>query len=224
MQKLKVEKNVQPHQQAQKAQVNEDLSGQMGYLQRTMGNKKVQELIQLGALPANIPDAKISDMKNTQDKRTRFEKDQIDKDKTALKPEIEKIIQGKKSTLESIKKANPGKPVYANVNIDLVYVNIPAEKSERLYHYTKLNDVSLSLDNISRDLGKKQSTRGESAGIIFSFLYDENKAPEVKGTDETAKTENSVEAENTSDETTAEENTIKEKAEKILKKELTEIK
>jgi hypothetical protein len=175
MQNIKTGKDTTTKNQTVETQKNEELINQMNYLQHTMGNQKVQELIKLGALPANMPDVKQSDLETTEKKRNNTEKIQIEKDREELRPEIEKIVTRKKNDLERLKKSNPGRPIYANVTVELTYANIPGEKPMRLYHYTELKDVDVSFNNINQDVARSNSNRSDSIELVYSFLYDENK-------------------------------------------------
>lgn len=197
MQKVKPEVKTEAGKKPVNSPDNEAMISQMSQLQHTLGNQKVQELIRLGALPAGIPDIKTDDLKRTGSKRNETEKKQLEKDREALRPEIEKIISEQKSKLDTVKKSVPGKPVYANVTVELVYVTLPSEKDEKLYHYMTLKKADISIENVNRKKAPKKTTRGETVEETYSYVYDENKDNPVQPDDTKENPERELNAEET---------------------------
>lgn len=176
---IKTMKSAAAAKQLNNAQINKNLEQQFQLLQQTLGNQKVQELVKSGALPTNMGAAKAPELQKADQTRQEQEAAQIEKDREALMPEILKKAELQKDKLRELKNANPGKPIYANVETELKYVDIPGQQSLSLYHLTELKKVSLSLSNINEEKSVySTSPRVKSVPVTFSFLYDENKVEE----------------------------------------------
>lgn len=153
------------------------LVDQFKYLQQTIGNQEVQQLVQTGVLSplktyqklANPKDEKL--VKNAS-RKDKFEEKQIQADRAAVDKEALKLLKKKNEQLQAMVNKNPELPVYANVSIELVYAQPPGKDAGEFYHYTRLVEAVFSHKEIEKKGGAKKIPRGKVIPITYSFEYE----------------------------------------------------
>jgi len=172
-------------------QINEKLINQFHYLQQTIGNQEVQNLVNAGIIIAGQPEINAESIIRNENKKQDFEAQQIAADNAALEDEIKALMAQKKGKAEALVNKNQDKPVYANITTELIYARIPGDNALEFYHYTKLKDVDFSLRNINETQDPVYMNRGKSITAISSVLV----TPELPVLAPNPKKENKKEAE-----------------------------
>ncbi|MBN2532167.1 MAG: hypothetical protein JXB88_04715 [Spirochaetales bacterium] len=170
-----------------KSEVNETFIKQVNYLQKILGNKEVESLMDKGILnrdPFLTPSLKIEEgIIKSEKKKEEYEEEQIKIDREALMEGIEQILAEKKEEADALMERSLGVPVYVNVTTHLVFAEIPGEKPSLFYHYTDLVDVNLSYSNINREEQPRKTKRGKKLPVLFSFKYQPAEEVLAKGMD-----------------------------------------
>lgn len=153
----------------QKQDVSKNTISQINFLQNTLGNQKVQELIHSGALAVDSETpGRLTILNNKQKEQ---ETELMLADREALNPEIDKVIKQNQTLAEELKTQYPDKDIYVNVKTVLHFVKTPGDNPHEFYHYTELADVSFSLLNINKTGKTNAGNRGYTIEVTDSFLY-----------------------------------------------------
>ena len=153
-------------------EVGESLIKQVNYLQKVIGNKEVETLINKGIINQDTsPDPELGIIASEK-KKEEYETVQIKKDREELMEEVEQKLSEKKDQVDSLFKSAPGAGVYVNVKTHLVYAQIPGTPSSLFYHYTDLVDVEFSYQDIKKTGQPQKTKRGEIIPFTYSFKYE----------------------------------------------------
>ncbi len=172
-------------------QAHEDLVNQLLYLQQTIGNKEVGDLITKNIIhSATSPDFHNTLVENERKKR-EYEQKLIRDDMEEIEKEVERRIAAEKiDDLEAIMERKPEGAVFANIRANMYYIGIPGDESVMFYHETKLVDFTLSNREIEKKGESQETKRGMMIPVTFSLRVE---LPEG-GTRKTRETQNAEES------------------------------
>jgi hypothetical protein len=155
------------------ADVSENLIEQLHYLQQTIGNKGVGELIKKNAIYSSSTLQNQKYLLKDEQKKENTEAEHIARDRSAIeKSTLEKILREKDGDIRSLASKKPGADIFANVRAELVYVNLPGNESTLFYHYTKVIDAAVSFDDVNRSYEQRSENRGSVVPLVFSFKIE----------------------------------------------------
>lgn len=178
-----------------KPEVNAKVIQQFNFLQKNLGNQKVQELVSNGTLTSPYIQREQLDLnrKRLDEKEAK----QIAKDRKALNPEINKYLVKNEDKLADMYRKNSKGTIYINVFTQRHYVTPPGEDTElTFYHYTSLENVDFSFNNLNRVGDSLPETRGHAVPVIDSVIYHppeelmEQQEEEPEPQEETEESEN----------------------------------
>jgi hypothetical protein len=190
------------------SEINSGLADQLLYLQQTIGNKDVADLIKKNAIHSastlQNTDALVKNLRKKED----AEAVHISRDKALIEKEaLDKIHREKSGDIEELASKCPGKDIFANVSAELVYVEIPGQENALFYHHTKLLDAKVSLEEANRTGQRREIYRGAIVPFVFSFQIELEAKPvapiadkdteEKNLEEETAESKKAFEKENT---------------------------
>lgn len=173
---------------------------QFQFLQQNLGNQKVQELVADGTL--GRPEADIEELALNRQRLDKKEQQQMEQDRAALAPQIEKNIAENRTKILEMYKRNANADIYVNVSTQRHYVTPPGGGDMDFYHFTSLDKVEFSFINNNQIGSAMRGTRGYTLPVIDSFAFripaEWKQLEEETGEEEKAVNE---EAEAASDET-----------------------
>jgi hypothetical protein len=171
-----------------RGEADETLVKQINYLQKVLGNKEVENLIERGIINKTVPLNATERIIKSVKRKEEYEEEQIKADREAMMGEIAEILAKKKEKADTLLKSAQGGAVYVNVSTELVYAELPGETTSLFYHYTDLVNVDLSYQNVNRKDPSMNIKRGKKIPLIFSFKYqpveEEIKTPEEEKLEE----------------------------------------
>ncbi|MCW8966404.1 MAG: hypothetical protein OQK82_06940 [Candidatus Pacearchaeota archaeon] len=154
------------------SEVSENVIKQVNYLQKVIGNKEVEVLINNGILNNASPQSQEQGIIADQNKKEEYESKQIQIDREALMNDVEQYLLEQKENADKLYQSGGGSSVYVNVKTHLVYAEIPGKPASLFYHYTDLVDVAFSYQNINGKGDHHKMKRGEYIPYTFSFKYE----------------------------------------------------
>jgi hypothetical protein len=171
--KMEVKAHSEKNPQMENVQAREDLVNQLLYLQKTIGNKEVGDLISKNIIhSATSPNVQNSLVRNER-KKNDFEQDLILEDMKEIEDEVKhKIELGKLDDVRTLMERKPGKPVFANIKSEMVYVSIPGSDDSMFYHETRLVDFSLSNQEVEKKDESREIKRGMIVPVTFSLRVE----------------------------------------------------
>ncbi|MBN2444775.1 MAG: hypothetical protein JXJ04_25690 [Spirochaetales bacterium] len=154
------------------SEVSENVVKQVNYLQKVIGNKEVENLINKGIINNDAVMSQEQEIIANQKKKEEYESKQIQQDREDLMKEVEQNLSEQKEKADKLYQGGGGSSVYVNVKTHLVYAEIPGKPSSLFYHYTDLVDVAFSYHDINMKGNPQKLKRGEHIPYTFSFKYE----------------------------------------------------